>query len=167
MEFGNNPFGSGYSAAAKEVFGQGLAHDSSVFGDEFNLKAPLVSGGDISHLTSPGWMDYLAAGLAGYGATQAKQQQPPYQSMVPPQSMAVQPQAPVRRNILPTVDADNLMAAAAARQLAAAPTADDEGGGLLSGLLGVAGGIGGMMLGGPQGAAIGGKLGGLAGDLVG
>jgi predicted lipid-binding transport protein (Tim44 family) len=122
-------------------------------------------------VTAPSFMDYLAAGLQGAGQAQ-KTQQPSYQSMVPPQSMTMQPQMQQagRRNVMPTVAADNLLAAAAARQLAAAPKEGEgeAGGGLMGGLLGGLGSVAGLALGGgPTGAALGGKLGSALGDMVG
>ena len=121
-------------------------------------------------VTAPSFMDYLAAGLQGFNQTQ-QAQQPSYQSMVPPQSMSMQPQMqPQQRsgkhpNQMPTMDADNLMAAVAQRQLAASPKEEEPS--ILGPLLSAAGGIAGLTMGGPTGAGIGSKIGGFLGNVVG
>lgn len=114
----------------------------------------------------PGLMDYLSAGMQGFNQAQ-QAQQPSYQSMVPPQSMSLQPQMQSQQRSvrhpsqMPTVDADNIMAAAAQRQLAATPK--EDGSSFLGPLLGAAGGLAGFALGGPAGSAVGSKIGSMLG----
>ena len=167
--FGGAGFTGGTAAAAADAFGGGGFASDPVLTGVSDALASQTFGGSGGGGGGGDILKYLLAGLQGASQAQ-KTQQPSYQSMVPPQSMTMQPQMQPRTSkhptSLPTMGADNLLAAAARSKLSQRPKEEESS--VLGPLLGAAGGIAGLALGGGSaGAGIGSKIGGMLGNMVG
>lgn len=116
-----------------------------------------------SALSEPDYLGMTKQIAKGASQAMQTQQQPAYQSMVPPQSMTIQPPPPEPgrpARQAPHVTAQNLMQHAAQQKLGATK---EESGNLGSGIGTLIGGIAGAFT--PAGPAAGGALGGALGGL--